>query len=66
MEGRSPTKPETAPAASGEGWDASVQSPAQLIRLSSPTWGPHPAGSLAPRPRDEALSRGCVLSTQGP
>lgn len=38
MEGRSPAKPETAPAASGEGWDASVQSPSQLIPLSSPTW----------------------------
>lgn len=38
MEGRSPTKPEMAPAASGEGWDTSVQSPAQLIHLSSPTW----------------------------
>ena len=38
MEGCSPAKPETAPAASGEGWDASVQSPSQLIPLSSPTW----------------------------
>lgn len=58
MEGSSPPKPETAPSALGEGWDASLPSPAQLIHLSSPPGAPHPAGSQAPTLRGDVLSRG--------
>lgn len=50
MEGSSPPKPEPAPTALGEGWDASLPSPAQLIRLSSPRWGSSPCRIPSPHP----------------
>ena len=50
MEGSSPPKPETDSTASGGGWDASLPSPAQLIHLSSPTWGSSPCRIPSPHP----------------